>query len=143
MLALLLFPVTGFSRSVGQFELVLSGNQRPTNDACEDAVVILVGQPINGDTRASTSESGLNVCGTSQSLGTVGGLWYSFVGNGQMLLLGVNSTFDSQLLLYSGSCGALECVDGNDDTSKFDVLGYQAALEVASILGQTYHVLGK
>jgi hypothetical protein len=106
---------------------------------------MVVGQPIYGDTRNSTSESGLNVCGTSLSLGKVGGLWYSFVGNGQMLFLGVNSTFDSQLLLYSGTCGALECVDGNDDTSNLDslALGYQAAVEVHSVLGQTYHVLGK
>jgi hypothetical protein len=108
-----------------------------------DAIAISFGQPISGDTGVSTSESALDVCGTSLSLGQVGGLWYSFGGTGQMLLLGVNSTFDSQLLLYSGSCGALECVDGNDDTTKFDSLGYHAALEVDSILGQTYLVLGK
>jgi hypothetical protein len=143
MLVLLLFPVTGFGRSVGQFELVLSDLQRPTNDACVDAIVISAGQPINGDTSASTSESGLDVCGTSLSLGQVGGLWYSFVGTGQILLLAVNSTFDSQLLLYSGSCGALECVDGNDDASELDTLGYFALVEADSIQGQTYHVLGK
>ncbi|CAB9506305.1 CHU large protein [Seminavis robusta] len=128
---------SGFS-----FNLTVEETERPANDACENATILFIdGAPIAGDTSTSIAEDGLELCGESFSIGQLGGVWYSFVGNGASLLLGANASFDVQLLLYTGSCDDLTCLDGNDDDFRYSALGYNSVLEIESILGETYLVL--
>ena len=42
------------------------------------------------------------------------------------------------MLLYTGSCGDLECLDGNDETSSTE---YQSAIDFDSVEGETYYAL--
>ena len=131
--------VHGYSSSFGMFEVQVTQLVPQENDDCEDARELTINGPsISGDTSISNSEFGLDTCGGVSSLGTVGGLFFSFLGNGGRLQLGVDAQFDSQLLVYSGSCDDLECVDGNDDTG---IIGFQSALEFDSVDGQVYIAL--
>jgi hypothetical protein len=133
-------PVLGYFGSSGAFQIDFKQIRPPDNDDCESATMLAVEGPrIPGDTADSTSEFDLEVCGGA-GLGSEGGLWYKFQGNDTRLLLGVDSVFDSQLMLYTGSCDSLECVAGNDDSI---LSAYQSSLDFDSVDGATYYVLGK
>ena len=138
--------VHGFLESVGQFEFEVTQLTTPDddftaglNEDCETATPVEIGgAPVAGNTTGTAMEFGLETCGDVSTLGP-GGLWYSWSGTGGTLVVGVDAQFDSQLLVYTGSCGALICVDGNDDN--FDFSEYQSALELDSVAGVTYYAL--
>jgi hypothetical protein len=56
----------------------------------------------------------IQVCGTVRSNGK--GVWYALEGDdGRWLASTCNNTrFDTQISIYKGSCGRLECVAAND-----------------------------
>jgi hypothetical protein len=129
------------------FDIRVSEVERPENDVCQDATPLNVNQPATGGTtNASSTKTGLELCGEIADMG-FGGVWYSFVGNGDLILIGVTANeegplpFDSQLSVYSGpSCDDLTCVDGNDQG---DRLGYSSAVSFTSLEGENYFILGK
>ena len=44
------------------------------------------------------------------------GVWYKMDGTGDMITLDTcGSDFDTKLAVFSGDCGLLDCVAGNDD----------------------------
>jgi hypothetical protein len=153
---LAMFPTTTFFYSIlgesylvyvygprGAFNITLEESEALPNDLCDDAIALTInGAAVAGDTSGSIPEFGLDVCGGS-GLGSAGGLWYSFIGNGGRLLLDVSADYDSQLLVFNGSCNNLECVAGNDDVIGVAISGYQSAVEIDSKDGGTYHALGK
>lgn len=71
---------------------------------------------------------------------TSGGVWYTLKGTGNTVLLGVNSTFDSQISLFSSAenCNELVCIDGNDQSTIF---GYSSSLHFNSTVGEQYFIL--
>ena len=106
--------------------LILScGNLRaqPVNDLCEDAIeldfekrlddngVVSLGAVVEGSTAAATPDAdGL--------FPNAPGVWYSFVGNGDLITAttcGVGNDYDTALSVFSGECGALEMIIQNDD----------------------------
>jgi hypothetical protein len=109
----------------------------PPNDNCSSAIALNIGDVYFGDTIGATAESPVPpFCGTSLS---VGGVWFTFVGDGSTLPVttcGAGTTYDSKIYVYTGDCGSLTCVAGNDDTC-----GLQAQVTVATTLGTTYRVL--
>ena len=114
------------------------------NDFCENAFgpITLVG--VNTDLVGSTSDATVDTqaisCGSASSP-TAPGVWYTIIGNGEMITAstctGFETDFDSQLSVFTGgSCGQLMCVDGNDDAC-----GNQSLVDFQSNQDQTYHVL--
>ena len=105
----------------------------PQNDVCLDAIDISCGQTITGSTASATNTGGIN-CGTSVS---APGVWFHIIGNGELITLDLcNSSYDTKINLYSGSCGDLSCVDGNDDAC-----GWQSALSFMSLDNVDYYLL--
>jgi len=65
-------------------------------------------------------------------------LWYVIAGNNQEITVECDG-FDSRLSVYTGSCGALSCIIGNDDAG--GALGLGSSVTFNSITGNNYYVL--
>jgi len=106
----------------------------PVNDLCASALPITCGQTIAGSTVSSTIDA-VGTCTTT--LGTAGGVWYSYVGNGGTATMSLcGSSFDTKLAVFTGSCAALTCVIGSDD-----FCGTQSQVSFPTTIGTTYLVL--
>lgn len=82
---------------------------------CAAATTVTCGTNETGTTTGEPN-AGLGTCGTST--GTGGMKWYTFVGDGNTWTFETVATagqYDTKIWVYSGSCGALTCVTGNDD----------------------------
>ena len=108
----------------------------PLNDLCANAIPIVCGSTTAGTTVGATIDVGTPDCGAATV--TSPGVWYSFVGNGGATTLSLcgGASFDTKLGVYSGTCGALVCVGGNDDFCSL-----QSEVTVPTISGTTYYVL--
>ncbi|MFZ1686813.1 MAG: T9SS type A sorting domain-containing protein [Flavobacteriales bacterium] len=107
------------------------------NDACADAILMTCGQSVAGNTDAATADTIPGFCGTSIQ---APGIWYTFTGTGGYM----NATtcnaasYDTRLNVYSGSCGSLDCVGGNDDGPLCDLASTVTFLTAS---GTTYYIL--
>lgn len=129
--------VSGSGASSGAYTLSLSCD--PTNDVCADAIPITCGQTISATTVGSTAaDAEVAACGTSTN--GLPGIWYSFVGDGRTVTLSTcdQAAYDTKLAVYSGACGALVCVGGNDDGPGCS--GFTSELDVATECGEQYYV---
>ena len=111
------------------------------NDFCVDALPIPCGTTqVFGSTVGAINDIA-PFCGTSD--GTGGGVWYTVLGNGQNINIttcAAGSNYDTKIRVYDGSCGALNCVTGNDDDAcSFSFL--RSRVDWNSIAGTTYYVL--
>jgi len=106
----------------------------PANDLCANAIAITCGTPVNGTTTNATADA----AGTCTTTNTQPGVWYTWVGNGQLITLSTctGTSFDSKISVYTGSCGAFTCVAGNDDGC-----GLQSSVSFPSVNGTTYRIL--
>ncbi|MAR67722.1 MAG: hypothetical protein CL833_10790, partial [Crocinitomicaceae bacterium] len=107
------------------------------NDLCSGAEPIDCGQTVSGSTSAATNDFA-SFCGTSN---TAPGVWYEFTGNGDCVELSTcgYANYDTKITVYSGSCGALSCVAGNDDD--FSCTGFRSTVDFATTPGVQYYVL--
>ncbi|MDA0863331.1 MAG: T9SS type A sorting domain-containing protein [Bacteroidetes bacterium] len=110
-------------------------------DYCFEARPITCGDTVTGDTLSATVEAGLTDCGTSI---TAPGVWYVFEDNSglasEVLLSTCNQAdYDTKLYVFTGSCGDLICIDGNDDTTGCS--GFTTELEFLSDGNSTYYIL--
>ena len=114
-----------------------AGAQVPANDDCTNAVVITCGSTVLGSTLEATADDNATDCGTS--IGAPG-VWYTIEGTGQAVTISTcgDVQYDTKLNVYSGSCGGLLCVTGNDDGGGCE-LGSTATFP--ALVGVTYHVL--
>jgi hypothetical protein len=94
----------------------------PPNNACANAVPIDVGGFYPGTTIGAQNAGGLSTtCNTLTGINP--GVWYKFTENSPTprrlvcSLCDPATNFDAKLLLYTGSCGALTCVWGNENPS--------------------------
>jgi subtilisin-like proprotein convertase family protein len=127
--------VTGFGTSSGNFTLTRSCASPLPNDLCSGAININCGQTITGNTTTATTDATATTCGTT--LNTAPGVWYSFTGDGSNVTLSLcGSSYDTKIGVYSGSCGALVCVTGNDD-----FCGLQSQVAFPTVNGTTYYIL--
>jgi len=89
----------------------------PDNDLCADALPIACGDTATGNTSAATGTGApAGTCGTGTG---APGVWYTFTGSASGEIVDValcGSAFDTKLQVYEGSCNALTCVVGNDDS---------------------------
>lgn len=104
-----------------------------TNDACSNATPIACGQTISGNTNLATADTYATGCG----YGTAYGVWYTFTGNGQSTTLSLcNSAYDTQISVFTGTCGSFSCVTTNDD-----FCGVQSQVTFNTVSGIVYSVL--
>ncbi|NNC95989.1 MAG: T9SS type A sorting domain-containing protein [Chitinophagales bacterium] len=111
--------VSGYSNNTGNFSLNVSCiyNSPPPepNDSCDNATSINCGDTINGSTVNATISMG-GVCGPDI---TSPGVWYVHSGTGMDVTVATCNfaDYDTRISIFSGSCGILNCIGGNDDFS--------------------------
>jgi hypothetical protein len=104
------------------------------NDACAGALPVLCGVPVAGTTTGSTVDT-YPTCGSAQPAHP--GVWYSIVGDGGQFTASLcGSAYDTQISVFSGTCGALNCIIDNDDDC-----GLQSQVNWAAANGTTYYIL--
>lgn len=136
---------TAFIRSNcggGDFSSWISADFATTivGDSCSDAQTIACGANIADITLEGSSNEHMPVCGisgvTEQS---TAGIWYKITGTGDDFTISTGSStenVDTRLAVYTGTCGALTCVAGNDDS-----VGLRAEVSFASTAGADYYIL--
>ncbi|MGJ8550636.1 proprotein convertase P-domain-containing protein [Winogradskyella wichelsiae] len=101
----------------------------PPNTDCASAIAIACGETINATSVGST--------GTQEGSGCfmgVNGIWFTFTGTGADITVSSDASFDHEMAISSGSCGALVnvgCDDGSISTETYTF---------ASVLDETYYV---
>ena len=87
----------------------------PANDLCGNAFPIICGNNYTGSTNSATeTDEQTGFCGTSQG---AAGVWFKYVGDDNDVTLDLSaSNFDTRIQVWSGSCGSLTCVGGDDDS---------------------------
>ncbi len=102
----------------------------PANDTCEEAIATICGGSYSGTTTWATSDPTQTYCGPSGPSALNGGVWYSFVSeDATSVTLDLSlSSFDTKMWVYTGICGELTCLDGDDDggTSTRSLIGFEA-----------------
>ncbi|MDB9828876.1 T9SS type A sorting domain-containing protein, partial [Flavobacteriaceae bacterium] len=107
-----------------------------TNDLCENALAIDCGANYIGDTSSFFNTGAPEEdCGTA--LNTAPGAWHTVTipadGDYTVTVDTFNSEFDTKLGVFSGTCDALVCIDGNDDTD-----GLQSQVTFVGTASETY-----
>ncbi|MBK6882751.1 MAG: T9SS type A sorting domain-containing protein [Flavobacteriales bacterium] len=107
----------------------------PANDLCANAIAISCNSVTAGSTvGATTTGAFAGTCGTN--LNTAGGVWYTVQGWGGPISVSLcGATWDTKIGVFTGPCGAMTCVLGNDD-----FCGLQSGLTFSSTLGTTYYI---
>ncbi|NBC09401.1 MAG: T9SS type A sorting domain-containing protein [Bacteroidetes bacterium] len=125
-------------QSSGQFCLdasLMAPPTPPANDLCGGAITLMDGDSDTQNTDlAADAGTPVNGCGVTPTEG----IWYTFTGNGGDATVSTGNTgtdFDTQLSVYSGSCGSLSCVDGDDDGGP----GLQSEVTFLTTAGTTYY----
>ncbi|OYQ37242.1 hypothetical protein CHU92_08615 [Flavobacterium cyanobacteriorum] len=116
---------------------------RVANDVCSGAITVSCGNTISGTTVNSTNDN-MAVCGISSiTTQNSAGVWYKFVGNGSLVTFSTCSPTqtDTRMAVYTGTCGALTCVGGNDDNSACTTANLSSEVQVNTTAGTTYYIL--
>jgi len=115
------------------------------NDACDNAIELTC--PAGGGTFSvlgSTllaSYTGPFDCITSH---TAPELWYKIMGNGGGITAttcSANTTYDTKLSAFDGTCGALGCVTGDDDDSSCSFSSLQTTINWTSVPDTEYYIM--
>lgn len=110
--------------------------QAPVNDLCSGALSVFDNTPINSSTVGATDDSAVSsFCGTGIS---APGVWYEYLATSTSATFSLcGSSYDTKISVFSGACGALTCLDGNDDDC-----GLQSEVEIQNLIpGAPYFVL--
>ena len=107
------------------------------NDNCEGAIGLDLSKgaaEIRGSTAANAAADPENAaCGSSSAPG----VWFTATGRGTAMSAALcGSTYDTKMSVFSGECGALTCVDDNDDSC-----GLQSQVDWDGGDGATYYIL--
>ncbi|MCU0433374.1 MAG: T9SS type A sorting domain-containing protein [Bacteroidia bacterium] len=123
---------------------VVNNGSGPANDLPCNAQTIPLNVNLSGDNTCSgsSSEPGAATCWTS---GTINSVWYSVVcpASGQLRIrTGLGSLANTQIALYSGTCGSLTQVACNDNAPSCGTSSYSNSEITATGLtaGATYFI---
>ncbi|MEZ4802915.1 MAG: hypothetical protein R2797_09075 [Gelidibacter sp.] len=119
------------------------------NDFCEDALPVSVGDDITGFTDAFgfTATNGDTPVGNCDDnlLGSADGIgvWYTFTSPVDIDIVAstdnAGTDFDTQMRVFSGTCGSLDCVANNDDVD-IDNFNYNAEVQFSAQADVTYYI---
>jgi hypothetical protein len=128
-----------FLVSVFILGLTASVYAQPVNDLCADAIALGVPSITDGSTVGATADTAPGGCGPTLHPG----IWYTVVGTGYPMVattcedFGGAHGYDTQISVYTGDCGSLTCLGGNDDRCN----GLGSFVEWDSQLGTVYRIL--
>ena len=107
--------VVGGVSDMGAFEL---GAANLTNDLCANAITLTCADLLYGTLGTATAADAPTACDPNNSGGNPG-VWYRVTGTGERITISTEflTNFDSEINVYSGSCNALVCVGGDDDSA--------------------------
>lgn len=139
---------SAFSTGSGAFTLewvVQTPPSGPENDDLADATPITCGNVYAGDTSAATIDEAdaPDVATVEADTGAdtdSPNVWFSFTGTGDIVTLStcVNTDFDTEIFVFTGTSGALTCIDdGFDECGGADV-NFTAETSFTSVLGTEY-----
>lgn len=133
------FFLGGYNTAAGNYQINLTEVILPNNDLCVEAIDISCGDSVTGSTESATNTGAPSATCTGISFNTAGGVWYSYTAPADKLVTmdTDGSSYDTKLAVYSGSCGALACVVGNDDGAG---LGGRSRVTFTAAAGATYYV---
>lgn len=110
----------------------------PANDACANAIMVSTfpySQTVNAS-NATNNDGSILTCMDGMN----DGVWYKFTalsaGSASVLLSNVQSNFDPEIGVYSGTCNAFTCV-GNADNG---FQGINETLNFSVSIGSTYFI---
>lgn len=121
--------------------LARPGMGQPVNDTCPNALEVTCGTVAAGGTTTANSDIA-PFCGTND--GTAGGVWYRFTGTGDEVTLSTclpGTTYDTKVRVYTGTCGNLNCVVGDDDDFTCPLSGLASRVAWFSTLATEYFIL--
>jgi hypothetical protein len=125
--------VHGYGTASGAYTLNVSCPTPPVNETCATAIPVSCGSTVTGSTAAAATDVIPAGC---LGINNAPGVWYSFVGTGQNIQYSLcGSAFDTQLAIFTGTCGALTCVSANDE-----YCGSQSQVTAPSTIGVTYYI---
>ncbi|MBC7834159.1 MAG: hypothetical protein H7Y88_03545 [Phycisphaerales bacterium] len=142
--------VTNDTTGTGTFDLVidnLGSCAPPANDTCDGAIALGAVPPfgtvtVTGNTANATVDSEAFTCNSVTAVGP--GVWYSVIGNGNILTVSTcspNTTFNTKLSIFDGACFALNCVTANSDAgTALCTPADRAQLNFCSVAETTYYV---
>jgi len=111
----------------------------PANDECATAIAVTSFPYSNNQTDGATSTNNGGFITACTGDGMNDGMWYSVVGDGNNITIDVVSddTFDHQLGVFTGTCGALVCVGTIDDALEGELESYTI---LNSEVGTVYYI---
>ncbi len=131
--------VHGFIGGSGNFDLSVNGASclPPPNDFCGDAIPISCGETLSGFTTGGTDDLDETLFCDVPLYSA--GVWYSFVGTGEDANFNTcaSANFDTQISVFDGVCGDLNCLAGSD--SSFCENASEVTIPTEE--GTTYYVL--
>jgi len=116
----------------------------PANDLCANAIAVGCNSVTAGTNVGASLTGAPGTCTVTQNTGV--GVWYTVQGwGGPMVASLCGASFDTKIGIFTGSCGSLTCVTGNDDdqgTGGANVCGGGLASSTAwtSTMGTTYYI---
>lgn len=135
--------VDGFNGASGAFDLTITCELPPANDDCSGAIAISCNSQTLGTTINSTDDSA--VAPDCTGPGTSNGVWYIYTDTTGLVTdinlntCGPNTDYDTQISVYSGDCGTLTCITGNDDSP--NCTNFQSEVDFQSDGNSTYYIL--
>jgi len=129
--------INGYSSDTLGPEVFNTFTGAPTNDNCVDAETLVCGNTFS---TSSTFASDFDTPTESCFLDAQGpGVWYTIEGNDKKVTLDLcGSDYDTQVLVFQGSCDDYSCVIGNDDFSGCP--DYQSRVAFEALSGENYLV---
>ncbi|CAB9506267.1 Neutral protease [Seminavis robusta] len=102
---------------------------------CSSATALSLPSTTEASTLGAPRYSGV-FCGGASST-TSSALWYSVAGTGGEITASTCNfaSYDTQISVWTGDCGSLTCVGGNDDTCSL-----KSQVTFSTISGQTYYI---
>ncbi|MFO0837000.1 MAG: choice-of-anchor J domain-containing protein [Phycisphaerae bacterium] len=124
----------------------------PVNDDCTGAIPVLCDSSTAGTLAAATVDfptgGSILACANTPDQAEYHdrvGVWYTVTGNGNPMrasTCNAGTGFDTQIAVFSGACGSLVCVAGNDDAfSACSLSSLRSIVDFNSTLGTTYHIM--
>ncbi|MCO5256200.1 MAG: fibronectin type III domain-containing protein [Lentimicrobium sp.] len=116
------------------------------NDLCADAITLPCGGSIAGTTLGSTNE-GQAVCGiTGVTVQNTNGVWYKINPGAEAQDITVTTCVpsggtDTRMAVFSGSCGDLTCIGGNDDNPGCTTATLTSEVLFAAAANTDYYIL--
>src|SRR5690606_41556203 len=105
-----------------------------SNDNCETATMISAFPYSEAQDASGATQTDFVTCGVDASND---GVWYSFEGQSAQFTINVTSNnWDSAITLFSGSCGALSCIDFEDNVAS----NAQESISFIGQAGVTYYL---